>query len=131
MTTDHRIHKTRGALLFWFATLGGAIAWILHLGFAWGVTETTCLSGHSRINGIPFTNFIAFAVVIPAVVALAASVTAWRAKRNTNPHGEARENRRLGRAHLVVGIGLYANVLFLAIIVFDGVALLVFPSCVT
>lgn len=114
--------KTLGASAFWFAALGGAIAWILQLGIAWAVTETTCLSGHDRINGIPLTWFIAVAIAVPGVFAAVAAVIAWRGWRTSDPGG---------RVHLVTGVGLFANLLFLAIIVFDGAALLVFPSCLT
>ncbi len=117
------------ALWMWFAFLGGAIAWALHLGSAWGITETTCLSGHSRIGSIPLPVVITLATTLPLLVALLSLAAAWVMWRRTGPDRVDDSTPSGGRAHLLAGVGLAANVLFIAIIVFDGVALMVFPSC--
>lgn len=119
------------ALWMWFAFLGGAVAWALHLGVVWSITEVTCSSGHYRIAGYDLPTVVAVATVAPlavTVLAVVASTVMWR---RTRPQKVDTDSPQGGRAHLLAGVGLAANLLFAAIIVFDGVALMVFPSCQT
>ena len=132
MSTSTSQHTTKaiGALALWFGAIGGAVAWAIHLAAAWGITETTCLAGHTGIEGMPLRGVVAFAVMIPGVIALGAlavSLRTWRQTSSTHTN----DGRRVGRARLLSGVGFAANLLFVAIIVFDGVALLVFPACLT
>lgn len=122
-----------GGLMLWFATLGGAVAWSLHLVAAWGADELVCASGHSDVAGTPLTVVLTLAIAVPAAVTLAALAVAWLARRRisqahqkTPPDGR---ERRLARADLMAVVGLWANSLFLAIIALGGAALLVFPPC--
>lgn len=118
-----------GALWMWFAAIGGAVAWALHLFVAWGVTETACLSGRSAIGTVPVKVVVALATAIPLIVCLGSLTAAWWMRRQTRPGLVDVDSERGGRAYLVAGVGVWANLLFIAIIVFDGVALLVFPTC--
>jgi hypothetical protein len=118
-----------GALWMWFAAIGGAVAWAVHLFVAWGVTETACLAGHSAIAGFPVKAVVAAATVIPLLVCLSSLGAAWWMRHQTSPHRLDGDTERGGRARLLSGVGLWANLLFTAVIVFDGVALLVFPTC--
>ncbi|MFC4859378.1 hypothetical protein [Actinophytocola glycyrrhizae] len=123
-----------GGLLLWFAVLGGAVAWAVHLFFAWGVVEVTCLAGHQQIGGVPLEVVTAIAVIVPGLVTVAAllvSVLAYRRVRDTGDGGDGDEldRTRFSRTKLLAVVGLWANLLFVAIIAFDGIALVVFSSC--
>jgi hypothetical protein len=120
--------KVVGALALWFGAIGGAVAWAIHLAAAWGITETTCLAGHASIEDIPLRQVVTLAVVIPGAVAIAALAISFRVWRQTAPD-RTPDGRRVGRARLLARVGFAANLLFVAIIVFDGVALMVFPPC--
>ena len=132
MSTSSTQHTTKvtGGLALWFGAIGGAIAWAIHLAAAWGITETTCLAGHASIESMPLRAVVALAVVGPGAIALAALAVSFRTFRQTSPD-RTHDGRRLGRARLLAGVGFAANLLFVAIIVFDGVALMVFPPCLT
>lgn len=127
MTQQTSEPPTIGALWMWFAAIGGAAAWALHLAASWGVTETACLGGHSSVLGYPLKLTVTLTTLIPGLACLAALLAAWWMRRQTSRLDTKTE--RAGRAYLVAGVALWSNVLFLAIIVFDGIALLVFPSC--
>jgi hypothetical protein len=115
----------------WFAFLGGAVAWALHLAASWGITETTCLSGHVRIGDMPLTHAVAIATAVPLAVTVLAFVAALWMWRKTGPDQLDDSKPSAGRAHLVAAVGIWTNALFIAIIVFDGIALQVFPSCLS
>lgn len=127
-TTDRK-RPLVGALWMWFAAIGGAVAWAVHLGSSWGMTETVCLGGHSTVGELPLKIAVALSTLIPLAVCLTSLGAAWWMRRHTGPSHLDISTERAGRAHLVAGIGLWANFLFAAIIVFDGVALLVFSPC--
>lgn len=122
-----------GAVLLWFAALGGAVAYAVHLFAAWGIEELVCAAGHREVAGVPLEVVIAIATAVPGLVVLAALATAWLAWRRIGRRiGQAEpveDQAGLTRAKLLAVVGLWANLLFLAIIVFDGVALVVIPTC--
>lgn len=126
-TTEQRGHKL-GGLLMWFAVLGGAVSWAVHLFVAWGADELTCQTGRTEIDGIPLRAVIAAGVVAPAIVTAAALVVAWKAWRRTDraKHGD---DPRMERAGMLALIGLCANSLFLCIILAGGAAVLVLKPC--
>lgn len=116
-----------GGRLMWFAVLGGAVAWTLHLFVGWGTEELVCASGHTTVAGVPVEAVIGTGVVLPALVTVAALGLSLRAWRHTSP--ASRDDRRMGRAALLALVGVWANALFLTIIVVGGAALLVFAPC--
>lgn len=118
-----------GGLLLWFAVLGGVLSWAVHSLAAWSIDELTCEAGHDNLAGFPLTGAVALAVLLPAAgaaTALVVSVLAWR---RLHPGPRADDDRSLGRAHLLAVVGLWLNVLALAMIVLGGVAALVLPPC--
>jgi hypothetical protein len=136
MSTDASSPGRRlaGGLLLWFAVLGGALAWALHEIAAWGTDELVCANRTERVAGAPLSLVLTLMVVIPLAVAVAALVTAcvaWRrlasAQRRAEPDGET--DRRLSRAGMMAMVGLVSDILFVAIIVFGGAGVLVFPPC--
>lgn len=120
-----------GGLLLWFATLGGAVAWAAHLLLAWGIDELACSSGRpDRVAGLPLTGVLTVIVVVPAAIAAAAIGVAAVAWRRLSKAVKAEDHSpSLDRARMMASIGLSANLLFFAIIVFGGSALTVFPPC--
>jgi hypothetical protein len=127
-----RTARRLGGLLLWFATLGGFLAWTVHLFAAWSMVEVTCLSGHEDISGVPLSVATMIAVLVPAAVTLAAlavAVTAWRRVRREPDSADDVGPNRLSRTRLLATVGLWSNLLFFAIIAFDGIAVVVFPSC--
>ena len=133
MATSDDSPRTRrtGALLLWFAVLGGAVAWAVHLMAAWGTEELTCAAGHRSISGTSLVLVMALMAAIPGAVALAALGVSWRAWRQTGRRRDEELGRRLDRARLLAVVGMSANLLFVAIIAFDAVAIAVFPPCRT
>jgi hypothetical protein len=133
MATRHDSPRIRraGALLLWFGTLGGAVAWAVHLTAAWGTEELTCAAGHRSISGTPLTVVLALMAAIPGAVALAALAVSWRTWRQTGRARDEDGRRSLDRAGLLAVVGMSANLLFVAIIAFDAIALAVFPPCRT
>jgi hypothetical protein len=127
--TASRRHRI-GGLLLWFGTLGGAVAWSVHLLLAWAIDELVCASSHPDVAGVPLSKVLGAIVIVPAAVAVAAIGVAWVAfRRLSRASAEDDGNQSLGRARMMAVIGLSANLLFFAIIVFGGAALTVFPPC--
>ncbi|MGW4589746.1 hypothetical protein ACWEKJ_20680 [Amycolatopsis thermoflava] len=115
-----------GGLVLWFAVLGGAVAWGLHLLAAWATDELACLAGHEEISGAPLALVITLMVVVPGALAVAALVTSWIAWRRTRT---AADGVSLDRTRMLAVVGFSANLLFVAIILFDAVAVVVIPQC--
>jgi hypothetical protein len=118
-----------GGLLLWFAVLGGAVAWAVHLLAAWSIDELTCAAGSGAVSGVPLRVAVSLAAGIPAAVAVAALMLSWRAWRRTAAATEQGVDRAMGRAKMLALVGLWSNLFFLAIIVLGGAAILVFPPC--
>ncbi|ROT28182.1 hypothetical protein [Micromonospora sp. HM5-17] len=118
-----------GGLLLWFAVLGGALSWAVHSLAAWSIDELACEAGHDDLAGVPLVGAIALAVLLPAAGATAALVVSVLAWRRLRPEPREDGDRATGRAHLLAVVGLWLNLLALAMIVFGGVAALVLPPC--
>lgn len=121
-------HRRRGAALSWFGTIGGAVAWAIHLTTVWLTEELACATGTREVAGMSLAAALLVMTVVPGAViaaALAVSGLAWRRTAAVgHNHGE-----RYDRAAFVAVVGVVANSLFLLIVVYDGVALAVFPPC--
>jgi hypothetical protein len=118
--------RRAGGLLVWFAALGGAAAWSAHLIIAWGIDELACASGNRDVAGLPLTAVMVTTVVVPAAVAAAALLASWVAWRRIT---SVDDGAPVQRTRLVALVGLCANLLFLAIILAGGAAVLVFAPC--
>jgi hypothetical protein len=127
-TTSERAHKA-GGWLMWFAVLGGALAWAVHLIIAWGTDELACGGGHTSVAGIPVRVFVGAGVVLPALVTVASLLVAWRAWRRASAAKRGDDDPHMERAGMIALIGLCANLLFLSIILAGGAAVLVFAPC--
>ncbi|MGW1060654.1 hypothetical protein [Micromonospora rubida] len=132
MTTTPPASRARlaGGLLLWYGVLGGALAWAAHLLVAWPLDELTCAAGSERVAAVPLRQAVGLAVVIPALVTVGSLLVAalvWR--RTARSQSAGTEDRAYGRSRMLAVVGVWANLLFLAIILLGGVALLVLPPC--
>ncbi|MGR6320220.1 hypothetical protein Q2K19_24765 [Micromonospora soli] len=127
--TDARARRT-GGLLLWYGVLGGAVAWAVHLLVAWPLDELACAAGAETVSAVPLAQAVWLAVAIPALVAMGSLLVAALAWRRTTAarSGEAGD-RAIDRSRLLAVVGVWANLLFLTIIVLGGVAVLVLPPC--
>ncbi|MCW3844769.1 hypothetical protein ONA70_32290 [Micromonospora yasonensis] len=121
--------RLAGGLLLWYAVLGGAVAWAVHLFAAWGVDELTCASGRERIGALPLQAVVAIAVVLPALATVGALLAAALVWRRTAHPPEGLDEHPVRRSRLLAVVAIWSNLLFLAIIVLGGAALLVLPPC--
>lgn len=130
MATRTRRHGSRlaGGLLLWFGTLGGVVAWTVHLIAAWGIDELSCAAGERDVAGVPLRLVLMLSVVVPGAVALAALVVAFLSWRRIASAGED-GGRRMQRARLLAVVGVYADLLSVAMIAFGGAALVVLQPC--
>jgi len=132
MTTTRPDSRTRlaGGLLLWYGVLGGAVAWAAHLLAAWSLDELACARGSASIAALPLWQALGLAVVIPGLVtvgALLVAVLAWR--RTAAAQASGTTGRAYDRSRMLAVLGVWANLMFLAIIVLGGIAVLVFPPC--
>jgi hypothetical protein len=122
--------RLAGGLLVWYGVLGGAVAWTVHLLAGWGMDELACAAGSDHVSAVPLAQAVGLAVVIPALLtagSLAVAVLVWRRTARAQPTGP--DNPSYGRARMLATLGIWANLLFLAIIVLGGIAVVVFPPC--
>ncbi|SCF09658.1 hypothetical protein GA0074695_3445 [Micromonospora viridifaciens] len=122
--------RLAGGLLLWYGVLGGGVAWAVHLLAAWSLDELACAAGSESISALPLWQAVGLAVVIPGLVAvgsLLVAVLAWR--RTTAAQAAGTTDRAYDRSRMLAGLGVWANLLFVAIIVLGGIAVLVFPPC--
>ncbi|MEU4481204.1 hypothetical protein AB0F68_24575 [Micromonospora sp. NPDC023966] len=131
MTTGPGPHtRLAGGLLLWYGVLGGALAWSAHLLIAWPLDELTCAAGRERVAGVPLWLAVWLAVVIPGLVTVGSLLVAtlvWR--RTARASSAGAEDRAVDRSRMLAMVGVWANLLFLTIIVLGGIAVLVFPPC--
>ncbi|SDZ20961.1 hypothetical protein SAMN05444365_10775 [Micromonospora pattaloongensis] len=122
--------RLAGGLLLWYGVLGGAVAWAVHVLAAWSLDELACAAGSDHVSGIPLWQALGVAVLVPALAALGSLLVAalvWQ--RTARARSAGTDNPALGRSRMLAVVGIWANLLFLAIIVLGGVAVLVFPPC--
>lgn len=113
--------------LLWFGVLAAPFAWVAQLVSGYGLEEASCPTGAgvSPVLDADAEPAIGAITVVAVVVALAGALAALLSRRAA-AHGDADPR---GRAGFVAGAGLLSSLIFLAVIVLGGVALLTFDSC--
>jgi hypothetical protein len=119
----------------WFAFLGGAAAWVLHLVVVYAIVEISCGSTRlaTTVLGIPARDVFGFAAtLVAALTALAAAFVAF----GTFPRGvqadpvdDTGAPEPLGRQRFMAYVGIVMNGLFLIAILGGGLPFLYFRTC--
>lgn len=104
----------------WFAFLGGAIAWTLHLIGAWAIAEFGCVSGLASVLWMGLSAVAWMLIALTAftlIVAIAAAGLGYRDHRRLAATGSAAEDggQYLARA------GWMISALFALIIAFESI----------
>jgi hypothetical protein len=120
---------TRGRLelLQWFGLFGGALAWTVQHVVGYGISDSGC-SVAGRQWGLPVTTMeVVVSLVAGAVVvaAWAASFVAFQETRLVDKDAPGPS----GRIHFFAQAALLGNVLFLVIVVLDGVSTVYHLPC--
>ena len=119
----------------WFAFLGGAAAWVLHLTVAYVIAEIGCQSQRLdvRLLGIPGPDFFGFALTLLAgATAVGAAVTAFRlypGEATGDPVDEPGARESIGRDRFMAYAGLIMNGIFLVAILAGGLPFMFLQSC--
>jgi hypothetical protein len=114
LVQDHDV--SRSAL--WIGLLGGGVAWLAHLLFAYAVAEFGCLTefGHRQFAGITYVAWML--IIVSIVTALGAAASAWIAVRTIAkfPLDEADIAETRGTGHYMARTGVYSSIIFIVII---------------
>jgi len=111
--------------LLWFALLGPPLAWVTQFVIGWGVTEAACPPGSSSVSVSAWAIALTAAAVIVAVLGGVAAVRVFRATRGNELDGPPPE----GRVYFMSIVAMTTTPLFLAIIVMNGIGVLVLERC--
>jgi hypothetical protein len=112
--------RRRLELLQWFSLFAGPLAWTTeHVGGFW-ISDASCHIAGAQwgLNAAPLQTVLAVLVGAVVVAAWLAALVAFRETRTIDKD----EPGPLGRIHFFAQAALLGNVLFLVIVVLDGVA---------
>ncbi len=112
--------------LLWFGVLGAPLAWGLQFGIGYWITQGRCSPGDEWGSGPDLWTLVL--TILAAAAAIAAAATAVALFRATAA-AEAEGAPPAGRTHFLAIVGMAIAPLFLAIIVMNGVGVLVLSSC--
>jgi hypothetical protein len=113
-------------LAAWFGLLGGPFAWTgMHV-VGYGVTEAVCNGSRAGIGIEPSSWAIPLTIAagLVTVAALATSIVVWQATR-TEPDAPPPP----GRVHFVATLGLLSGVVFLFLVLMEGLGAAVTSGC--
>ena len=119
----------------WFAFLGGAAAWILHLTVGYSLSEIAC--GSERLDltllGLPGPEFLGYALTLLAgLTAVAAAITAFTYFPDgvrDDPVDAPGALEVLGRRRFMAYAGLIMNGIFLIAILAGGLPFMFLRTC--
>lgn len=110
----------------WFGLIGGAIAWTLHLMFAYVIAEFGCVSefGQRRYLDWSLVTWLELLLtVVTTVVGLAATLIAYRAYSGLRTE-EPAENVTVAAAQYTAWAGFLTSGIFTLVIVFESIPIL-------
>jgi hypothetical protein len=119
----------------WFAFLGGAAAWIVHLSAGYALTEIACQSERLAVAvlGIPALHFFAFALtLIAALMGVAAAIVAFGMYPNgarADPVDDTGALESLGRMRFMSFAGVIMNGVFVIAILAGGLPFMFLRTC--
>jgi hypothetical protein len=116
--------STRRSLLTWFGALGAPFAWTLQFLVGFFFAEAACNEAGTRWS-VPVDGAAIAATAVAAAVAVLAGLSALAVFRETRDEKEP----PLGRVHFLATIGMVVSLLFLFIIVMNGVGVAVLANC--
>jgi hypothetical protein len=108
----------------WFSLLGGAMAWLVHLLFAYGIAEFGCVGGLAGYawRGISAVAWLLLALTaVTAVVALTAAFVGWRSRRRLGSGDEDAATGERDAPRAVAWAGLVTSGLFALTIVVESI----------
>jgi hypothetical protein len=114
------VSRSRLELLQWFGLFGGALAWATQHVVGYGISDSACNVAGSQWGLHPAAMQIVAAAVAGAVV-IAAWTASYVAFRETQVVGQDAPGPA-GRIHFFAQAALLGNVLFLVIVVLNGVS---------
>lgn len=111
--------------LIWFGLLAPPLAWVVQFVLGYGVTEAACEPGRLE----PSVNGWAIAITVPAALVAVlgglAAVRVFRATRDQELDGPP----PAGRVYFMSIVAIAIAPLFLAMIVMNGIGVLVLDKC--
>ena len=119
----------------WFAFLGGAAAWALHLVIAYALVEVACRSDRlaGSLLGLDTAHALGLALtLVAAVTAFGAASVAWSMTKDgipLDPVDQTGAPEAIGRRRFMAYAGVVMNGLFLLAIVMGGLPFLVLRAC--
>ena len=117
----------RLAVLQWVGLILGAWVWGAQHVLGWGITEAACNSGHAAagINHDLWQAILTAAAAVLVVGGEAAAIAVIRATRDSSYESAP----PVGRLRFAAIAALAANVIFLVIILLDGLAAIFNVAC--
>jgi len=111
--------------LIWFALLGPPLAWALQFVLGYGVTEAACPPGNATgsVNG--WTVALTAVAAVVAVLGGLSAVAVYRSTRDEELDGAP----PAGRIYFMSIVAMTTTPLFLAIILMNGVGVLILDRC--
>jgi hypothetical protein len=120
----------RSDAALWFAAVGGAAAWVVHLAVGWLLEEVvacgTATTDRGAILGLDVELWILGMTAVLGLVAVAAGVVGYRRWRRPPDEGA---RSRAGRETFMAFAGLLGAGLFLPIILMGGLQVLTLHPC--
>ncbi len=122
--------EVRGSVALWFGALGGAGAWLLHLVANYSLEEWFACSPSSqtsgRILGVGVDTVSVASNAVSLGLATAAAVTALACVRKLAQAGDEASTER---ARWMAGAGLFADLVFIAMIAWGFAPPLILGVC--
>jgi hypothetical protein len=108
----------------WFSALAGPLAWILHNVGSYGLATVICFPGQVL--------FLHLVTAVTALISLAAAVVGWRSRARLQELEWPDKSRiSLQRAHFMATFGLISGLLFLVIILVEGIPNFYIEPCLS